>query len=318
MVGVRLQYPDRRRVLLGAMGLCGVSPALDEAQVVTATDLAGRITAPVRIGAAGPFTFVVDTGANRTVVCEELARDLALPDAGVATVHGIAGAEPAPLVRLPSLGVDAVTLRDLQVPVLPRSRLGVEGLLGMDALRGRRAMLDFRRRRLRLRSAGTGPFDVSDTRTDRSDDERPRGARVVVPARYRFGQLIIIGAEAEGRAVTAILDSGSQRTVGNLALRRLVLGATQDPREQRFVTAVFSATGQTAQGDVAAMPLLKVGGLSVTRLPTVFADLHVFQQWDLTRRPSVLLGADLMNLFDAVELDYGRREVAFWLPPRSR
>ena len=48
----------------------------------------------------------------------------------------------------------------------------------------------------------------------------PDPSRVVVPARYRFGQLTIVDAEVgDGLAVTAFLDSGAQSTVGNLALK---------------------------------------------------------------------------------------------------
>ena len=36
------------------------------------------MTVPVEIGGAGPYRFVVDTGAERTVISRELARELEL------------------------------------------------------------------------------------------------------------------------------------------------------------------------------------------------------------------------------------------------
>ncbi|MBA2770996.1 MAG: aspartyl protease family protein [Sphingomonas sp.] len=44
-------------------------------------DRTERMTVPVSIGGRGPYRFVVDTGAERTVISRELARELSL-DAG--------------------------------------------------------------------------------------------------------------------------------------------------------------------------------------------------------------------------------------------
>ena len=38
-----------------------------------------RMTVPVRIGQAGPFDFLVDTGAERTVLARDVAQRLRLP-----------------------------------------------------------------------------------------------------------------------------------------------------------------------------------------------------------------------------------------------
>ena len=60
-------------------------PAADDtAQLGSAADSARRMTAPVHINGQGPFDFVIDTGANRTVVSRELATALAMPAAGKA------------------------------------------------------------------------------------------------------------------------------------------------------------------------------------------------------------------------------------------
>src|SRR5436190_17553496 len=64
----------------------------------TAFDEALRMTVPVHVDNRGPFQFVVDTGANHTVVGVETAARCSLPSDGVAAVHGIAGVQPAPLV----------------------------------------------------------------------------------------------------------------------------------------------------------------------------------------------------------------------------
>jgi predicted aspartyl protease len=283
------------------------------AQLGGAADLTGRMAVPVRINRQGPFNFVIDTGANRTVLSSELAADLSLPSAGPANIHGIAGVEPAETVWVETLEVDAVVTRRMRAPVLPRSRLGTDGLLGVDVLRDRRVVMDFGRGQLRIWPSGAGgrtTFDMRATAT--SGPGRDLGPGVVVPARYRFGQLIIIGADVSGKKVTAFLDSGAQSTVGNMPLSRVVRGANPDPKLVRYLTPLLSATGQTAQGEVAVLPLLRIGGLTITGLQAVFTDLHVFDIWDLASTPSLLIGVDVMSQFEAVQLDFGRRLVTFY------
>lgn len=286
------------------------------ADLATAADLAGRITAPVMINGQGPFDFVVDSGANRTVITSDLAGRLGLPDAGPANVHGVAGVEPAGTAIIDLLEVDAVASRSIRAPTISRSRLGADGLLGVDVLRGRRVTIDFLRGQFRI-SPSRGSAPAASMRVSASRlgvDDEGGGRRIVVPARYRFGQLIIIGADVAGRPVTAFMDSGSQTTVGNHALRRLVLGARPDPKVARYLVPVLSATGQVAQGELGVLPLLRIGGLDIAGLTTVFADLHVFDIWDLKAKPSLLIGIDAMRQFEAITLDYGRRQVIFTLP----
>jgi predicted aspartyl protease len=295
-------------------------PAEDAAHLDTGADASQRITAPVTIDGKGPYDFVVDTGANSTVITRELADELGLPDAGPANVHGVAGVEPAPTVRIEVLQAGGITVRGLRVPALPRARLGADGLLGVDVLRNRRVLIDFVARRLSISAERPLGAEASTYELKRlqTGARREFGERVVVPAKYRFGQLIIVGADVMGRRVTAFLDSGSQTTVGNGALRQMVLGGRADPLGVRYMVPVLSATGQTARGELGALPLLRIGGLSITGLTTVYSDLHVFEIWDLVKQPSLMLGMDVLSRFNAIELDYARREVSFFIPTRRR
>jgi predicted aspartyl protease len=339
-----VQALDRRTVGLGLLALAGcaaptrtppvmvnmahvpppplLQPGDVGAALATDADMSGRVTAPVRINGQGPFDFVVDTGANRTVITSELAAQLGLPDAGPADVHGVAGVEPSNTATIDLLEVDAVATRGIRAPTLSRSRLGADGLLGVDVLRGRRVTIDFLTDEFRITpSRGPGSIaatlGVSGAAASRlPSNDTLSGRQIVVPARYRFGQLIIVGADVSGRPVTAFMDSGSQSTVGNAALHRAVIG-TQELRAPRYVVPVLSATGQTAQGELAVLPLLRIGGLDITGLTTVFADLHIFDIWDLKSKPSLLIGIDAMRQFDAITLDYGRRQVIFTLPASS-
>lgn len=336
---MRERFPDRRAVGVGLFGALAAGctsdprrgpvlvnltvppppapapPAPDEAHLETGLDPSLRMTAPVRINGQGPFTFVVDSGANRSVVALELAQELGLPPAGVANVHGVAGVEPAETVHVDLLEVDAVETRDLRAPALSRLRLGADGLIGVDILRDRRVLMNFLRGELSISSqAGgldsPGAFDMKRSGTGLSSG---LGKPIIVPARYRFGQLIIVGADVARRRVTAFVDTGSQSTVGNNALRSSVMESRAAPKAVRSVVPVLSATGQTAQAELGALPQLRIGGLSINGLTTAFADLHVFKLWDLLDSPSLLLGMDVLRQFTAIELNYARRHIAFYL-----
>ena len=54
-------------------------------------DIYSRMTVGVRVAGQGPFPFVVDTGANQSVISAELAAQLLLPRQPEAPLNGIAG-----------------------------------------------------------------------------------------------------------------------------------------------------------------------------------------------------------------------------------
>ena len=81
---------------------------------------------------------------------------------------------------------------------------------------------------------------------------------------------------------------------------------------QRMVTTrLISATGQTSEAALAVLPRLRLGGVALNNIRAAFAPLHIFNLWALNDRPAMLVGIDVLRNFDAVTLDFGRREVAF-------
>ena len=283
-------------------------------------DAARRMSVGVELNRQGPFTFVVDTGANRSVVASETATALSLPLGGEEQVHGIAGVEPSQTVMVDRLSVGEVTSRHLTLPTLSADHLGVQGLLGVDVLRDRRVVLNFREDRLEIGPSYDGlSANVSGSGRLRGFSQAAGDADgVSVPARYRFGQLIIVDADVGGLPVTAFLDSGSQNTVANMALYKQMLEHKPDQVAKLLKVELLSATGQVAPGDLCLLPSLRLGGLKMTGLSAVYADLHTFDIWGLSTRPSILVGVDVLRHFNAVELDFGRRQVTFRTPPSWR
>lgn len=260
------------------------------------TDLYRRMTAPVRINGQGPYAFVVDTGANRSVVSAELAAQLALPRGPVQSLNDAAGVQLAPTVTV-RLAIGRGREAQLVLSVLPAASIGGLGMVGLDRLADQRLILDFRGQQLRIEGAYGSARDPLD---------------VVVRARRRAGQLTLVDADLDGAPITAFLDSGSQATIGNLALH--ALARAKAPAGIWTSASIISASGQAIPAEVASLADLRVGGLRMRGLSVAFADLHTFRLWDLTARPAILLGVDVLSRFDAVQLDFARGEVRFRLP----
>jgi hypothetical protein len=278
----------------------------DEAEFAASFDPQLRMLGEVGVEGRGPHHFVVDTGANRSVIAEDLARDLGLPQGPDVLLHGIAGSEIAPTARVGRFEVGGIVSHDLEMPVLPRRRLGADGLLGLDALANRAVELDFRRHRVRLFRSRIRTIGSSRL----TPDTRQPGA--VVNAKYRFGQLTIVIARAGTSPVTAFIDSGSQATVGNSALQRAVATRKLSVPGAGRIVPIYSVTSQVAYGQYEVIRLLSFGGDARLRnLPVIFSDLHTFDLWGLKDTPALLIGADTLSAFAEVTLDFGRHEVVF-------
>jgi predicted aspartyl protease len=288
------------------------APAPDAgAQLETAFDQARRMTVPVFLNGKGPFGFVVDTGANRSVVSTEVAAACGLPPAGKADVHGIAGSESTDLALVGRLAVGSVTSRDLTLPVLSRSRLGADGLLGVDMLQGRRMSLDFLDNRFEISPSGFGMEVGRGVNTRIRGDTDP----IQVAAAIRDGQLVILDAQVADVRVTAFIDSGAQVTVGNHALRDAVVRTHPDFGPRLAPVPLISATGQTAMGEFAPLPVLRLGGMQIYDVLGIFAQLHIFDLWKLSDRPAILIGVDVLRHFQDVTLDFARKVVVFTPAP---
>ncbi|MDX2235000.1 MAG: retroviral-like aspartic protease family protein, partial [Hyphomonadaceae bacterium] len=279
-------------------------PPLDDPRYVTPTtsDAIGRVVAPVYVNGQGPFRFVVDTGANRSVLSPRLAGALGLDVAGApqSPVHGVTGVAPAPIVRVEDLRVGELSRSGVDLAVLSnRLHASADGTLGADHLRAGRLVIDFARDRIEL-------FETS-ARVS------PRDHRM--PTRMRFGMLPVVSARIGPVAVHAVIDTGAERSVGNAALRRALLRegmALQTEGEAQ----IFGVVGPTEVGDLVWAPRFTFGGLRIARLPILFADTHFFRIWRLEEEPALLIGMDVLGQFDALTVDYGRQQVSVRLPQR--
>jgi hypothetical protein len=169
-------------------------------------------------------------------------------------------------------------------------------MIGIDALVNQRLMMDFEKRLIK----------VEDARIP----ERRRPGDIVVTARRHRGQLILTHVRAAGLPLDAIIDTGTQITIGNLALRDKLISK----RRAKFVTVpVTGVTGVTVKMELAKIAQLQLGGVVLHDIPMAFADVPPFKLFGLANEPALLLGTDLLESFRRVSLDFRGRKVRFQL-----
>lgn len=274
---------------------------IDDALIIGGTEidakkLASRMTVAVRVNGAGPYRFVVDSGADSSVVGQRIAAALDLPAGRRAVLNSITDSQLVDRVWIDSLTLGPTTLENLQVPVLRERDLGADGMLGLDALVEQRLMLDFENRLITV--------DDGRTPQPRIDDA------IVVTARLHKGQLILTQVRANRHMVEAVIDTGSEITIGNIALRDRLLRKNPAQFTEIEVTGV---TGAMARLQLARVDELKLGPVTLRNVPIAFADIPPFHAFGLDRRPALLLGTDLMESFRKVSLDFHARKVRFQL-----
>ncbi|MBL7537670.1 aspartyl protease family protein, partial [Escherichia coli] len=67
-----------------------------------------RLTVPVAVGNNGPYNFIIDTGAERTVVSRELAGSLRLGPSAPVVVTSMSGRDRVGTVVVPGLSIESI------------------------------------------------------------------------------------------------------------------------------------------------------------------------------------------------------------------
>lgn len=274
---------------------------LDDTLAIGGTEIDGkkiasRMTVNVHVNGTGPYRFVVDSGADTSVIGQRIANGLRLPMGRRVILNSITDSQIVDRVLVDELQLGPTKVVDLEVPVLRDRDLGAEGMLGLDALVEQRLMLDFEKRLITV--------DDGRTPLPRYDD------MIVVTARLRKGQLILTQVTAGRQRLEAVVDTGSEITIGNTALRDKLLRRNPGLFTEIEVTGV---TGTTAKLQIARIDRLKIGSVVLQDVPIAFADVPPFEVFGLADRPSLLLGTDVMENFRKVSLDFHKRKVRFQL-----
>jgi predicted aspartyl protease len=262
-----------------------------------------RMTVPVKLSGAGPFRFLVDTGADHTAISRELAGRLGLVKGDSASLHTISGVSKVSTANVPALQLTRKAVKVTDAPVLDSAYMGADGILGVDSLQSQRVEFNF----------DTQTLSIVPSAVRELEDEP--GA-IVVRAARRQGRLVVTDATANGHRVTVVIDTGAELSMGNQALRKELMGkGLLGPSEK---VELQSVTGAMISGDYMFVRKLEIGGVVIENLAIVFADAHTFRKLKLDRRPALLLGMNAIRAFKKVSIDFASRKFRVVLPETSK
>ena len=255
-----------------------------------------RMTVPVLINGQGPFNFLIDTGAEASVLSHALADQLQLNERDTALLVGTASERIVETAQVDEISFGSGTYRDATAALVEGDNIGgADGILGLDSLQDRRILLDFENRVMEVAHP----------------DERPnnRGFEIVVRARQIEGQLIIARANIDGVSTAVIVDTGAQGSIGNLALQRRLRNARSESD-----IVMTDINGVQALGRLRLARMLDLDGAQISNFLISFNDSPTFAAMGLEDEPAMILGMSELRLFRRVAIDFASRRVLFDLP----
>jgi hypothetical protein len=219
-----------------------------------------------------------------------------------AELHSIAGVSTIATATIPSLQLTRKEIRNINAPLLEGVNIGADGILGADALRSQRILFDFEAETLSI-----VPSAVSEVKIDPNS--------IVIRGSRRNGRLVITRATANDSPVVVVIDTGSQVTIGNRALRRALMRGHY--MSGSHAVEIESVTGDKITGDYTFIQELSIGGVTLKDLAIVFTDAHTFRQLKLDKTPAILLGMNAMRAFKKVSIDFASQKLRVVLPEES-
>jgi Aspartyl protease len=267
-----------------------------EARYVSPTrrDRIGRIWAPVYINGQGPFRLVLDTGASRSCVIARVAADLDIkPDLSAPMrLQAVTGNATVPTIRVNTLLIGDLQINGTKLPIIPDALGGAEGILGNEGLVGRRVYIDFRHDLISI--------------TQSHNQAAPPGY-YTVPFTLQRGRLLTVDVWLGRVRAKAIIDTGGETTVANLALRDALQRRYNEGKPE--VDHIEGVTADIQEGEGLRAPSIEFGKIEIKSQRMTFADMQIFQYWKLTDEPALLIGMDALGLLDTLIIDYRRNEL---------
>jgi hypothetical protein len=260
----------------------------------TRRDRIGRIWAPVMLNDQGPFRLVLDTGSNHSAVMESVAVKLGIPltTEHLVLLRGVTGSRTVPTIPIDSLVVGDLQLRSKRLPIVADALGGAEGVLGNDGLQDKRIVIDFRHDMITI---------------FRSHSQRAPPGFLTVPIKIVRGLLLVAEVRVGSMRAKAIIDTGGQTTIANAAFRDALLRRV--PPMDVLADEITGATLDVQRGDRVLTPPMSIGDIVIRQAHITVGDLYIFQYWKMTREPALLLGMDVLGLFDTLIIDYKRHEL---------
>ncbi len=259
----------------------------------TLRDRIGRIWAPVLIDGKGPFKLVLDTGANHSAVTAGVAQALGMPlGATFVRLRGVMGTVDVPTIHVANLIVGDLQIDSTMLPIVPDALGGAQGVLGTEGLLDKRIYIDFRHDLITIK---------------RSRGRRADFGFITVPVKVMADHLLATTAYIGTIRATAIIDTGAQTSIANLALRQALLARRKHYEFSK--DQIVDTTDTVGQGQGADVAPIRLGGITIRSAHLTIGDVGIFEAWNLADSPALLIGMDALGTVDVLVIDYRRGEL---------
>ncbi|GGD78766.1 aspartyl protease family protein [Croceicoccus mobilis] len=255
---------------------------------------------PVHFDGVGPFPFLIDTGSETTVFSTQLAADLGLVALGSLSLAGGIGRADAQRIGATRFNIGKHAISSARAVLLEAEHLGAAGVLGIDSLRDYRVVFDFESDNITITRSRSRPKSALSARSD------GRSFEITVRARRVDDRMVLTSADLDGVPVQVIIDTGSNVSIANPALRRRLSRARAIGK-----ASILDVTGAEGLREVVLADSFRMGPLVMGESAFIISDSPAFESLGLSDQPAVLLGMNHLRAFRRISVDFARREVSF-------
>jgi hypothetical protein len=194
------------------------------------------------------------------------------------------------MVAIKSMSVGQLNLPHSSLSIVRGAAGGADGFLGLAGLGNGRVVLDFDHREFLMDESGAAP-----------------AGSILIPAELSRGGLLMVDVRVRGVLVKAIIDTGANATIGNLALQKAI-GTVQEELEAS-TDQIIGAGNEDQAGHTAPLLPLALGSLRIQGARVSFGNVSIFEYLGLASVPALLIGMDIIGALSSVALDYTHRTV---------
>jgi predicted aspartyl protease len=259
-------------------------------------DPSGWFIVEVTINDAGPFPFIIDTGATRSIVFASLAARMAFPGSELPPqrVIGITSSALHPTFIVGELAIGEAKMSPLVTVVLEDWRPGLRaplGVVGLDFLTRFRIEFD----------AGAGEMRLYEPGAARGLDMR-RWRRVPLQRDdfgLNSGEMFVLAGLVDRKPADFMLDLGASVTIVNSHV--FEQRDTRRPRSaagfqrDRYAARIIDALEESAAGVRVIVRDLQAGASVWNDLDIVVHNASVFEELGRAAEPFGLFGADMLT-----------------------
>lgn len=253
------------------------------------------ILLPVFVNGKGPFSFVLDTGANAAIVTEEVAKTLALENVESKEAVGAGGKRLSVLVgQASSITVGATTVEDTKVGIMKTLPKCVgQGVVGYDFLKHYVLTIDYMQNKLTFASPEQHEVD---------DHLMYASMPLKIPRPDRPLVLVDVLVNAQ-KIYQFVLDTGASQTVVSpgLAAQMGVMSTLRD-------TIIGAGGAVTSSSGI--LKSLRIGDASIENVSVMISDVFSPLNQAVGTIMDGILGYNVLREFRLV-IDYPNEILQF-------